>query len=97
MHTMNKFKIPILTLVALLFLASAVVVYAQTDSGYDLTWWTVDGGGGIIEGGGFSLSGTIGQPEPPPVSTGGGFKLTSGFWPGGLEAFSELFLPLVLR
>ena len=32
--------------------------------GYDLTWWTVDGGGDTFSGGGYALMGTGGQPEP---------------------------------
>jgi len=52
---------------------------------FDLSWHTVDGGGGInIAGGSFSLSGTIGQSDAqtPPVMTGGTFELVGGFWPG---------------
>ena len=93
----NKQRLPAILVIAGLLLLSFSVVLAQTSNGYDLTWWTVDGGGDTATGGGFTLSGTVGQPEPGPMLTGGDFKLTSGFWPGGLEAFGELFLPLVLR
>lgn len=52
---------------------------------YDLSWNTIDGGGGMNStGGGFSLSGTIGQPDASSFSTpmtGGGFTLVGGFWP----------------
>ena len=71
-------------LLALLLITGAAL--AQTGNGYDLTWWTVDGGGGTASGGGFTLTGTAGQPEPGPALTGGGFTLLSGFWPGGGEA-----------
>ena len=96
---MQKYKktLPAILVVTGLLLLSASIVLAQSGNGYDLTWWTVDSGGGTATGGGYTLSGTVGQPEPGPVLTGGGFKLTSGFWPGGLEAFGELFLPLVLQ
>lgn len=47
---------------------------------YDLTWYTIDGGGAMFTSGGdFELSGTIGQPDAG-VLTGGGFQLTGGFW-----------------
>lgn len=51
---------------------------------YDLSWWTVDGGGAMqMTGGAFELSGTIGQPDASPqVLTGGGYELTGGFWAG---------------
>lgn len=49
---------------------------------YDLTWHTIDGGGGTSTSGGFTLSGTIGQPDAGTMS-GGGFQLAGGFWAGG--------------
>jgi hypothetical protein len=62
---------------ALLLSAAAI---AQN---YDLTWHTIDGGGGTSSGGTFSISGTIGQPDAqtPPVMSGGAFELAGGFWP----------------
>ncbi len=53
--------------------------------GFDLSWWTVDGGGAGVSnsstGGSYTLSGTIGQPDANPVvMTGGQFALTGGFW-----------------
>ncbi len=51
---------------------------------FSLDWWTVDGGGDMwTTGGGFELSGTIGQPDAGTVMTGGGFELTGGFWAVG--------------
>jgi hypothetical protein len=48
---------------------------------YDLSWYTVDGGGDMwTTGGTFELSGTIGQPDAGVVMTGGTFELTGGFW-----------------
>jgi hypothetical protein len=65
--------------------------------GYDLSWWTVDGGGGAAEGGPYSLTGTLGQPDAGVLS-GGTYILGGGFWGGGALAQGyELFLPLVLR
>ena len=56
---------------------------------YDIPWHTVDGGGETSSGGGFELSGTIGQPDAGPAMTtmtGGGFELTGGFWAGAGDA-----------
>jgi hypothetical protein len=51
---------------------------------YDLSWYTMDGGGDMWStGGGLELSGTIGQPDAGAVMTGGGFELTGGFWAFG--------------
>ncbi len=59
------------------------VALAQSGGGYDLTWNTIDGGGGTSAGGGFELSGTIGQPDASAANmTGDIFALTGGFWAG---------------
>ena len=66
--------------------------------GYDLSWWTVDAGGHTFStGGGYSLGGTIGQPDAGAL-TGGDYTLGGGFWGGGaVAARYQLYLPLVLR
>ncbi len=63
----------------ILVLATAVLISAQTGGGFDLSWSTVDGGGGDSSGGPFALSGTIGQPDAGNLS-GGDFTLNGGFW-----------------
>jgi len=45
-----------------------------------LPWFTLDGGGGISEGGPFSLAGTIGQSDAAPPASGGSFTLQGGVW-----------------
>jgi hypothetical protein len=68
---------------ALMFVAAlAGTAGAQT---FDLDWYTIDGGGALLSsGGGFELSGTIGQPDAGSLSqsmTSGQFELVGGFWP----------------
>ena len=47
---------------------------------FEITRWTIDGGGVMRStGGDLELSGTIGQPDAGSM-TGGGFSLTGGFW-----------------
>ena len=85
-------------LVCLLLLA-AVSVLAQSGAGYDLTWSTVDGGGGTFSvGGGYSLGGTAGQPDAG-LLTGGAYSLAGGFWSGGVPAGGpyRVYLPVALR
>ncbi|MCH9033051.1 MAG: hypothetical protein IID42_00930 [Planctomycetes bacterium] len=74
-------------LVASLFafvLTAGVAALAPVGGGdFDLSWHTIDGGGGGSSiGGGFELAGTIGQHDAGPVMTGGKFTLLGGFWPG---------------
>jgi hypothetical protein len=77
-------------------LALAPTAGAQTGGGYDLTWSTIDGGGGTSTGGSYSLSGTAGQPDAGTL-TGGSYTLAGGFWTGVFQALQRLFLPLVRR
>ena len=53
---------------------------------YELSWYTVDGGGGMSSGGPYTLTGTIGQPDAA-WSKGGQYELLGGFWPGGPLCF----------
>ncbi|MFZ5809450.1 MAG: hypothetical protein ACOY16_09250 [Chloroflexota bacterium] len=71
---------------------------AAVGAGYDISWWTVDGGGGSSSGGGYSLSGTVGQPDAAS-SSGGGYTLAGGFWSGvpSAQTQSVVYLPLVVR
>ena len=85
-------------LTCLVFLA-AVPVLAQSGGSYDLSWSTVDGGGGtVLAGGAYRVTGTGGQPDAGLVA-GGAYALGGGFWGGGavLPDGHGVFLPLVLR
>ena len=74
-------KVFVLLTVILLMLAS-IPVLAQTDGVFDLTWSSVDGGGGTFStGGSYSLGGSIGQPDAGYMS-GGVYTLSGGFWGG---------------
>jgi len=72
-----------LALTALLAMAVIGAAAALADD-FGLNWWTVDAGGQMWSiGGGFELSGTVGQPDAGAM-TGGGFELTGGFWVSGV-------------
>ena len=94
--SLAKEKARRVAVMALAILALAVItatVSAQTGGGYDLTWYTIDGGGETVSGGGYTLVGTVGQADAAQVS-GGGYVLQGGFWSGGIHT---IFLPLILR
>ena len=88
----------LLPLVALAVLLLSGVVLAQPD--YDLSWWTVDGGGATFStGGDYSLGGTVGQPDAGTMS-GGDSALGGGFWSGIATIvydFYEHYLPLIFK
>jgi hypothetical protein len=78
-HTTMKVKAFIRCLIPLLGLGFAWAAQAQSGGGFDLTWFSIDGGGGVSTGGVYSVSGTIGQPDAGAM-TGGNFSLVGGFW-----------------
>ncbi len=87
-----------LTIMLLLAFIPAGQSMAQSGSGYDLTWSTIDSGGGIAAGGVYALNGTIGQADAGNLS-GGGYTLSGGFWVGTAATTMNyhVYLPLVLR
>ena len=74
-------KRPFLPLALLGLLFGTIGARAQSGGKYDLSWSTVDGGGGMSAGGQFSVSGTVGQPDAGAL-VGGQFKIAGGFWSG---------------
>jgi hypothetical protein len=85
-------------LIPILLLAMIVsTALAQVGSGYDLSWSTIDGGGGASSGGGYTLNGTIGQADAGQSIGSGGYTLSGGFWFSRTQRQYQVYLPLVLR
>lgn len=64
-----------------LTLASSVPASQPAGGDFVLARSTIDGGGGSSTGGGFVLTGTIGQPDAGTQSAAGGdYALAGGFW-----------------
>src|SRR5688572_8398417 len=71
-----------ISITALALLAVPVtmpVANAQSGGGYDLSWFTIDDGGGTSIGAPYTVSGTTGQPDSG-ILTGVGYTLAGGFW-----------------
>ena len=83
----------ILAMLAILLIAASTL--ALTDP--QIPRWTVDGGGGQVSGGGYSLPGSTGQPNTS-VMSGSGYTLSGGFW-GASPGIKEhlIFLPLTIK
>ncbi len=81
---MQRLRQAVLPLVALLLLVT--VASAQSgggtstslSTGYDLSWSSVDNGGGECSGGGYTLNGAVGQLDAGILS-GGDYTLQGGF------------------
>ncbi len=80
---------------AVALLVPATIALAQSGGGFDLSWNTVDGGGGASSGGAYTLGGTVGQPDAGAMS-GGDYTVVGGFW-GGTATQYSLYLPVVVR
>lgn len=96
MKTRPIFLLALVILLALFSLAGLAQAY---QAAYTLDWWTVDGGGGASNGNGYTLNGTLGQPDAGTVASGGGYTLAGGFWHGGVAAVLnlKLYLPLLTK
>jgi hypothetical protein len=94
-HARHLHRLTLVLLVAAILGTSAAL--AQTGGGYDLTWSTIDAGGGSSAGSGYQLSGTLGQPDAGALHNGGSYSLSGGFWGGTSSLSSKVYLPLVRR
>lgn len=86
----------LLALVGLLAIGS--ILMASPADQLNVSWWTVDGGGGTSGNGSVQLDGTIGQPDAGRAA-GGTFSLKSGFWGAGRpeDPGTRVYLPVVLK
>lgn len=76
---MKNIRKKTIRVVGILLVLPAGLAYG---GGFDLSWRSIDGGGAMSStGGGFELSGTIGQLDANAVAlAGGSFEITGGFW-----------------
>ena len=79
---LNAFGQKAIFITLVLFLSSTVPLLAQTVGDYEISWSTIDGGGGQSTVGDYALVGTIGQPDAGEMA-GDDYELSGGFWPGG--------------
>ncbi len=94
----RKAKLALLVALSCALVVGGVAsMLAQSGGGYDLSWSTIDGGGYTFsQGGGYTLGGTIGQPDAGEMN-GGGYTLQGGFWGSIVEYLYRVLLPLILK
>ena len=75
-------------------LGSALPASTAGAQSYDLSWWTVDGGGVTdASGAPFDAGVTAGQPDAGGPFAGGGYSVSGGFWAlfaGGASLVADL-------
>ncbi len=74
---------------AVVLVIIVIVLCSLVRADYEITWYSIDGGGGTSNGGPYTLTGTIGQPDTG-VSSGGNYVLSSGFWSGSIGCVVNL-------
>jgi uncharacterized repeat protein (TIGR01451 family) len=79
---------------ARLTLVLALLASPAWAQNYEISWWSVDGGGAMgVSGGSYELGATAGQPDAGGPFAGGPYALHSGFWAvaaGGLGPQADL-------
>jgi hypothetical protein len=83
---MKKFFQNTFIVLLVICLPAAFPAFGQSGGDYDLSWNTIDGGGGVSSGGDYILRGTIGQPDAgymaraPHQRPHRDYELWGGFW-----------------
>lgn len=78
-----KFLVVNLVVLLLSVCAPYKFVRAQTGGAYDISHSVVAEGGGQQSSGGYTISGTIGQPLAGTLSGSGNYSIRGGFWAFG--------------
>ena len=96
---MKTKRVQVIVLAALVCLAllTGSNGLAGGGSDYALTWWTIDGGGHTHTNSGYTIHGTVGQPDAGQTQTHGVYTLASGYWPGNPRLWSKIYLPLITK
>lgn len=97
---MKKHRLALLCIIILLLvlLYTTPTTRAALDV-FEINWWTVDSGGGQLNGGDYSLLGVAGQPDAYALQ-GSGFILSGGYLSGVTAPpppVYNLLLPLVIK
>lgn len=78
-RSQSRRKLP--TMVILLAGSLCGFAVAQSGGEYAIVGHTIDNGGGIANGGSYTVRGSIAQPDAQAPASGGPFAVQGGFWP----------------
>lgn len=69
----------------------------QAGGGFELLWWTLDGGGGSSEGSRYLVRGVVGQADTGSMA-GDRFAINGGYWDApGATRRTLVYLPVAIR
>jgi len=78
----------------LILLAFSLFSIAAPAQSYDISWFTIDGGGNVSTGATYSVTGTIGQADAGTL-TGGSYSIIGGFWGFAGNSSAPLIVPIL--
>jgi hypothetical protein len=78
-ENLHRLLLTLAVLLVLIGMAHLLNAQAQPLSGYDLSWWSVDGGAGTLSAGKYRLPGIASQPDANMLASGS-YMLYGGFW-----------------
>ncbi len=91
---MHKRRISTGVAVLLAALLLVSIASAQNSASFDLSWYTLAGGGDRVASTSYAMNGTVGQAMAGP-SDSTSHRLPSGYWQNWLDY--AVFLPLILK
>jgi hypothetical protein len=96
-RTMKK-RLTLILLIAFLLVLPLKAVLADNETVYDLSWWSVDNGGGCSSDAQYTLHSVIGQADTSQ-SFNSQYTLTGGFLSFGAQArqFLQIILPFIFK
>ncbi len=76
----------------ILFITVAALVFsgASVVQAYEVSWWTINGGGGDMSGGTYTLSGTVGQFDAGGPHGSLLYDVTGGYWTAPSGCFVDM-------
>jgi hypothetical protein len=93
---MNKRTLPVVLVSSLVVLLAVSIVWAQSSTSFDLSWYVMAGGGARADSVAHAMNGTLGQGAVG-LSDSTSFQMQSGYWYGASLPRYRVYLPLVLR
>ena len=95
---MNKARMAVLGLGALLIFLLAGIAWAGSSANYAIDWQVMSGGGAPSDSGSenVTLNGSLGQTAIVP-SAGGDYDLGAGYWYGTAGGGQPVYLPIILK
>ncbi len=96
MKRLTGVKFITVSIVLLILVVSAVLVVNAMGGGFQVNWFSIDGGGGASSGGDYAIGGNVGQVDAGTL-TGGDYTVSGGIWAGSVNTGYAIYLPSIRK